>query len=256
MLLPTTARKTPDFNLLDNKDPQQVKLIYDALQQQSGDAQFMATEDHEAQFGALKAKVVGQAMPDTPNGPLLGWDSWTGEGVSDRAAHRDQEYVRSRALWQKRKQRLLAKRNDGHLPHVIFSDEISGKARKYVLRHQPDWVNLRAYKEKMRDTLGREWNLSTEFYHAIRPDFDIPHGYIVTPTLKMDGKHDDGDGADGDGGGGGDMHIKTTFGDESNDASGKDADVLQSVYKGNGNAMVTNEPTGRDFYARPEKFRI
>merc|ERR1712154_262631 len=170
----------------------------------------------------------------------MGWDHWTGFGIVDDEAFRDNEYLEAKALWEKKKKHLMQNRNDGHLSNVILSDEISKASSKYVLKWQPDWVNIGMYRSKMDDTLGREWNLSTEFFHTIRPQHDIPNGYIIKPTTKDDGRND--------------MNHKTSFGNKHKQKKHKKQPKLNSVYKGN--VVKYSNKTPQNVNERPERDRI
>ena len=191
-------------------------------------------------FEKLKNKVIDKAMPNAPEGALQGWDHWTGHGIKDDKAFEDDEYLEAKALHEKRKKHLIAARNDGHLKHVILSDEISKQSSKYVVKWQPDWVNIGMYRHKMNDTLGREWNLSTEFFDSIKPDYDIPHGYIVKPTIKEDDTEND-------------MKYKTSFGNKNKNQkqNGKKKEYkLQSVYN---NDNLVNKKKRKYVDDRPER---
>ena len=183
--------------------------------------------------------VINKTLPDAPEA-LPGWDSWTGFGIEKDRAYRDPEYLQAKALWQKKKKQIIDRRSDGGLKHVILSDEISKPSSKYLSKWQPDWVNVGLYKEKMKDTIGREWNLSTEFFHTIKPDHDIPQGYIVTPTEKYDEEQDD-------------MRHKTQFGNKKNGNKKQNGhNKLQSIYNSNN---LINKP--RHFVdARPERAKV
>eukprot|EP01083_Nonionella_stella_P067303 177913_1 len=74
---------------------------------------------------------------------------WTGHGIEDDAALRDDEYLEARALYEKKKRKLLQNRSDGHLKNVILSDKVSKASSKYLMKWQPDWVNLGMYRTKM-----------------------------------------------------------------------------------------------------------
>eukprot|EP00484_Ammonia_sp_Unknown_P002569 CAMPEP_0197077158 /NCGR_PEP_ID=MMETSP1384-20130603/212474_1 /TAXON_ID=29189 /ORGANISM="Ammonia sp." /LENGTH=1213 /DNA_ID=CAMNT_0042516017 /DNA_START=28 /DNA_END=3669 /DNA_ORIENTATION=+ len=250
ILIPKTQRKTPDFNLLQTKDPKQIDMIHEALQSDGKNnneklAEFIPNDNNEEEFRKLKEKVMEDAMPDAPEGALQGWDHWTGYGIADDAAFRDAEYLQAKALWEKKKKQMMANRSDGHLSNVILSDEISRPSSKYVLKRQPEWVNMSMYRHKMKDTLGREWNLSTEFFNAIKPDMDIPHGYMIQPTSKeKEDQNDEG--------------IKTSFGEkyqQNEKSKGTKTTPLQSVYKGN----VHDDRYGaskRNSWERPERAKI
>eukprot|EP00483_Globobulimina_turgida_P010722 UN10743 len=178
-------------------------------------------------------------MPGEIEGPLSGWDHWTGPGISDDFAYRDDEYLQAKAIWEKKKQKLLEKRSDGHLTNVILSDQISKASSKYVLKHQPDWVNLGMYREKMKDTMGREWNLASEFFNSIAPEHDIPSGYIIRPTQKADGNDDS-------------MRHKTKFGKNGKDNLKKKK--LNSVYKRNVSSRSNKRPKYVD--NRPQRDKV
>merc|ERR1712129_551688 len=152
------------------------------------------------------------------------------------AAYRDDEYLQAKALFAKRKASLMAKRRDAMLNSVILSDEISQASSKYVLPYQPDWVNLSMYKQKMAESIGREWSLSTEFFHAIKPDVDVPHGYMVQPTSKDDGEESG-------------VTYKTKFGPKSK----KKPMHSQSMY--NNNFLVRRPKRMRRKQGRPERDR-
>jgi len=51
----------------------------------------------------LKDSVVEKAMPSAPEGALKGWDHWTGFGIVDDEAFRDNDYLEAKALWEKKK---------------------------------------------------------------------------------------------------------------------------------------------------------
>ena len=165
----------------------------------------------------MKEEVVNKALPPAPVA-MEGWDNWTGDGIEDDLAYQDMEYIMEKEKWEEKKKRLLQGRSDRGLNNVILSDEISKKSMKYVCRWQPDWVNLGLYRQKMKATVGREWNLGTEYLNAVRPEIDIPAGYIVQPTEKQ--KKDGEDEA---------MNTKTSFGQDNQQK--KPTEKLHSVYK-------------------------
>merc|ERR1712087_711672 len=104
------------------------------------------------------------------------------------------------------------------------------------VRYQPDWVDLRSYRARMRDTMGREWNLLTEYHDTIQPDMDIPAGYQVQPTTKEDGKEPED-------------NYKTSFGKKGKK---KRTTKLYSVY---GNQNVSDGDRRRKVDRGPEKQR-
>eukprot|EP01083_Nonionella_stella_P094127 264016_1 len=237
ILIPQTLQKTPDFNLLDNNDPKQVEMMYKALSDKNTATYASFTENDTArqEFKQLKESVIEDAMPNAIEGPLRGWDHWTGYGIENDGALQDDEYLQARALHEKKKRKLIESRSDGHLRNVILSDHVSKASSKYLMKWQPDWVNLGMYRTKMNDTMGREWNLSTEFFDTIRPEYDIPHGYIINPTQKEDGKDTN-------------MTHKTKFGKQ--DTNKQPQQTLRSVYKGNVKSHVAPKRVDN---GRPER---
>ena len=236
LLIPTKMVQRPDFNLLDTNDPKQIEVIYQSLNDDSGQkkfAQFSAQSTAENEFKKLKESVIEDAMPNAPEDALKGWDHWTGHGIEDDAALRDAEYLEAKALHQKKRKHLMEQRSDGQLANVILSDQISKASSKYVIKWQPDWVNIGMYRTKMNATMGREWNLSTEFFDAIRPQHDIPSGYILEPTKKLDANNEAN-------------QYKTSFGKKTKN---KSKQKLYSVYKGD----FVNERKHKNIDERPQR---
>ena len=127
--------------------------------------------------------MITKAVPEAPEA-LKGWDKWTGFGIDDE--FKDDEYLSAKASWEQRKKMILQNRSDAGMDHVIMSDKMSIQSAKYLVKDQPKWVDMKAYRRKMRDTMGREWNLATEYFENIKPDYDIPSGYMLQPTVKED----------------------------------------------------------------------
>ena len=188
----------------------------------------------------MKEQQIRKDLPGAPE-DLKGWDRWTGYGVDE--SYKDDEYKQAKALWEKRIKSRLESRSDGQLRGVILSDKISAQSRKYVLKHQPNWVDTRAYRARMKDTMGREWNLATEYFETIKPDMDIPQGYMVQPTTKEDGKEAD-------------TNYKTRFGDQGKKGMAESDRVdtkLYSVYRGDHEAQVKKANERHD---RPEREKV
>jgi len=242
MFIPEKAKKTPDFNLLATNDPKQIDLIYQTLKNHKNEdkvAQFMPNDTALQEFRALKDSVISKAAPILSEGALKGWDNWTGPGIARDAAFGDDDYLQAKALWEKRKKQIMESRNDGHLSNVILSDKVSKASSKYIIKWQPDWVNIGMYRYKMDDTMGREWNLSTEFFHTIRPEHDIPNGYIVKPTQKQHALNQHNV-----------NYIKTKFG--KNTKHKKTQNKIYSIYKQN----AIKPQTQKDIDCRPQRDKI
>ncbi|ETO23977.1 hypothetical protein RFI_13183 [Reticulomyxa filosa] len=201
MLLPKVQRAQPDFNLMSSENPEDLKLIQQAMskngprdEQENGDGE---NEDVVKEFAKMKEKEYELLIDENkPVKPLEGWDQWAGPDEQENAkinGHTrrlmDEQFLARLAEWKDKKAAQIQNRLDYEMDHVILSQQISKNSAKYtLLGKQPQWFNPYLYRTVMSEQLGREFNTSTEFYNAIKPDINIPMGHIVTPTHKEDGK--------------------------------------------------------------------
>jgi len=258
MLVPKIQRSQPDFNLLSSENPEDLKLIEEAMSKSNPKSQPEKERekkdskeglDVEKEFAKMKAKEYELMMTDKkPDKPLEGWDQWTGpddqenakvNGISRRLM--DEQYFSKLTEWKRKKDEQIQRRSDYGMDHLILSQQVSKQSAKYLLLgKQPKWFNPFLYRSVMDEQLGREFNTSTEFYESIKPDINIPMGHVVTPTHREDGKEPF-------------VPIKTKFGKKKHLHS-KNASSLPKLFDAKPHNASKSNPFSK--FELPEKAKV
>jgi len=120
MLVPKIQRSQPDFNLLSSENPEDLKLIEEAMSKSNPKSQPEKERekkdskeglDVEKEFAKMKAKEYELMMTDKkPDKPLEGWDQWTGpddqENAKVNGIYRrlmDEQYFSKLTEWKRKK---------------------------------------------------------------------------------------------------------------------------------------------------------
>merc|ERR1712228_258918 len=77
LLIPSKMVKRPDFNLLDSKNPKQIEMIYQSLNdkdEKNKFAEYSSQSTSDSEFKKLKESVIQNAMPNAPENALNEWE--------------------------------------------------------------------------------------------------------------------------------------------------------------------------------------
>ncbi|KAI9778550.1 MAG: hypothetical protein M1835_004900 [Candelina submexicana] len=130
-------------------------------------------------FEKEKRQAIADDEEKIIDNTLPGWGSWTGEGISKKAATRNTNrfLVKSEGI-------KAENRKDAKLKGVIISEKRIKKNAKYLASQLPHPFETRQqYERSLRLPVGPEWTTKETFQNATKPRVMIKQG-VIAPMLR------------------------------------------------------------------------
>lgn len=141
-------------------------------------AKAFAADNVIRDFEAAKKQEMESDAPKTVDTTLPGWGAWGGSGApkSKPKAH----------LLKQVPGLAPSARQDYGKSHIIISEKVDKKAKKYQVKDLPfPYTSKAQYDRRMEQPLGTEWNTRTGFQRGTLPKVVKKMGTIINPLEKL-----------------------------------------------------------------------
>jgi len=141
-------------------------------------AKAFAADNVIRDFEAAKLQEMASDAPKTVDTTIPGWGAWGGSGAPK---------TKTRPQFMKQVPGLApSARKDFNKSHVIISEKVDKKAKKYMVKDLPyPYTSKAQFERRMEQPLGTEWNTRTGFQRGTLPKVVKKMGTIIDPLEKM-----------------------------------------------------------------------
>uniref|UniRef100_A0A8D0G862 U3 small nucleolar RNA-associated protein 14 homolog A n=1 Tax=Sphenodon punctatus TaxID=8508 RepID=A0A8D0G862_SPHPU len=136
--------------------------------------------DDVADFLREKRQTEQATAPQTMDLVLPGWGEWGGVGLRPSARKRRRFLI---------KPKPGPPRKDGHLPHVILSDQCNVRAIAHQVNTLPlPFSSRQQFERSIQAPLGPTWNTQRAFQRLSAPHILTQPGHIIQPISAEDAR--------------------------------------------------------------------
>ncbi|KAI9699960.1 MAG: hypothetical protein M1836_002494 [Candelina mexicana] len=168
----------PESENDSNSDDETTRLPF-ALRNHALAQRVFAGDEVVSSFEKEKQQAIADDEEKIVDNTLPGWGSWTGEGISKKAATRNTNRFLTKSEGIK-----AENRKDAKLKGVIINEKRIKKNAKYLASQLPHPFETRQqYERSLRLPVGPEWTTKETFQNATKPRVMIKQG-VIAPMVR------------------------------------------------------------------------